>query len=151
MTRGSRQPFHVFPRASGRLREGQILIRDGSTTRGIRHDDLMRLYLQVGNGYAEQLLQQHGALAARTHARGVKQRAERRPRDSPPAAAPDGERQRPPARLARLTARTVAGAVTLRSDPAGTPVGSLWSATADLRCETDRVHRPGRIRRRLVG
>lgn len=72
----SRRPPHVVSRDIGSLREGQILIRDGSTTRGIRADDLSRLYLEVGNGYAEELLRQYGALAALTNARAVKQRAD---------------------------------------------------------------------------
>lgn len=59
----SRQPFHVISREVGRLREGQILIRDGSTTRGIRREDLTRLYLEVGHGYAEKLLAKYNMLA----------------------------------------------------------------------------------------
>ena len=57
------QPFHVVSRDLGGLREGQILIREGSTTRGIRQEDLVRLYLTPGFGYAEELLRRHGAEA----------------------------------------------------------------------------------------
>jgi len=59
----SRRPFHVVKRDVGKLRDGQILIRDGSQTRGIRHDDLIRLYLHPGNGYAEQLIAAAGEAA----------------------------------------------------------------------------------------
>lgn len=58
----------VATRDLGKLREGQCLIRQGSTTRGIRRADLVKLYLTPGYGYAEQLLQQYGAAAAMTNA-----------------------------------------------------------------------------------
>ena len=64
----SQRPFHVVTRDLGALREGQILIRDGSTTRGIRQDDLRTLYLQPGYGFAEQLLRQAGVQAQLTQA-----------------------------------------------------------------------------------
>jgi hypothetical protein len=56
----SQKPFHVIARDLGSLREGQILIRAGSSTRGIRWDELQRLYLTPGLGYAEKLLHEFG-------------------------------------------------------------------------------------------
>jgi len=60
--------FFIVTRDLGRLREGQCLLRQGSTTRGVRRADLIKLYLTPGYGYAEQLLQQYGAAAAMTNA-----------------------------------------------------------------------------------
>jgi len=60
--------FFVVTRDLGKLREGQSMIRQGSTTRGVRRADQLRLYLTPGYGYAEQLLQQYGAAAAMTNA-----------------------------------------------------------------------------------
>lgn len=64
----ARQPFYVAKRNLGKLREGQALIRQGSATRGVLHEDHKRLYLTVGNGYVEQVLQQYGQAAQMTHA-----------------------------------------------------------------------------------
>ena len=58
-----RQPFYIVGRDVGRLREGQITIRQGSVTRGITLEDLTRLYLTVGYGWADQILQKYGAAA----------------------------------------------------------------------------------------
>jgi len=60
--------FFVVTRDLGKLREGQSMIRQGSTTRGVRRADQLRLYLTPGYGYAEQLLQKYGAAAAMTNA-----------------------------------------------------------------------------------
>jgi len=60
--------FFVMRRDLGKLREGQSLIRQGSTTRGVTRTDHIKLYLTPGYGYAEQLLQQYGAAAAMTNA-----------------------------------------------------------------------------------
>ena len=68
----SRRPFHVIKRDLGKLREGQAVIRQGSSTRGLLHDDHMRLYLTVGQGYVEQVLQQYGAAAAITQAQNTR-------------------------------------------------------------------------------
>jgi hypothetical protein len=54
-------PFHVVSRDIGKLREGQSMIRQGSTTRGVTRSDQLKLYLTPGYGYAEQLLQKYGA------------------------------------------------------------------------------------------
>src|SRR5690349_8417224 len=58
-----RQPFYIVGRDLGKLREGQHMIRQGSVTRGITFDDHRRLYLTVGYGWAEQVLQRHGVAA----------------------------------------------------------------------------------------
>jgi hypothetical protein len=58
-----RQPFYVVGRDIGKLREGQSTIRQGSVTRGVTTADQQRLYLTVGYGYVEQVLQQYGAAA----------------------------------------------------------------------------------------
>jgi hypothetical protein len=58
-----RQPFYIVGRDIGKLREGQSTIRQGSVTRGITNEDHRRLYLTVGYGYAEQLLQRYGVAA----------------------------------------------------------------------------------------
>jgi hypothetical protein len=58
-----RQPFYVVGRDIGKLREGQSTIRQGSVTRGVTNADQRRLYLTVGYGWAEQLLQKYGAAA----------------------------------------------------------------------------------------
>jgi hypothetical protein len=60
--------FFVVSRDLGKLREGQSMIRQGSTTRGVTRADHLRLYLTPGYGYAERLLQQYGAAAAMTNA-----------------------------------------------------------------------------------
>jgi hypothetical protein len=70
---------HVVPRGGlfvvtrdlGKLREGQSMIRQGSTTRGIRREDQIRLYLTPGYGFADQLLQRYGAAAAFTNAQAA--------------------------------------------------------------------------------
>lgn len=67
---------HVAPRGGffgvsrdlGKLREGQSLIRQGSTTRGVTREDHIKLYLTPGYGYADQLLQQYGAAAQMVNA-----------------------------------------------------------------------------------
>jgi hypothetical protein len=58
-----RQPFYIAGRDIGKLREGQSTIRQGSVTRGVTNIDHQRLYLTVGYGYAEQILQKHGVAA----------------------------------------------------------------------------------------
>jgi hypothetical protein len=68
----SRQPFHVAKKNLGKLREGQAVIRQGSSTRGLMRADHMRLYLTVGGGYVEQVLQQYGAAAQMTQAQNAR-------------------------------------------------------------------------------
>ena len=53
----TRSAFHVVSRDLGKLREGQIVIRQGSTTRGITTADLHGLYLTPGYGYADAVIQ----------------------------------------------------------------------------------------------
>jgi hypothetical protein len=55
--------FFIVWRDIGKLRQGQCLIRQGSTTRGVTQADHLKLYLTPGYGYADQLLQQYGAQA----------------------------------------------------------------------------------------
>jgi hypothetical protein len=59
----SKTPLHVVTRDVGKLREGQSLMRQGSSTRGVTRADHMKLYLTVGGGYVEQVLQRYGAAA----------------------------------------------------------------------------------------
>jgi hypothetical protein len=68
----SKKPFHVMAKDLGRLREGQAVIRQGSSTRGITRADHMRLYLTVGGGYVEQVLQRYGQAAQIAHAENTR-------------------------------------------------------------------------------
>jgi hypothetical protein len=68
----SKQPFHVMAKDLGKLREGQSMIRQGSTTRGVTRDDQIRLYLTVGGGYVDQVLQRHGAAAQMANAENTR-------------------------------------------------------------------------------
>lgn len=68
----SKQPFHVAVKDVGKLREGQATIRQGSSTRGLTRADHIRLYLTVGGGYVEQVLQQYGAAAQLTQAQNAR-------------------------------------------------------------------------------
>jgi hypothetical protein len=66
------RPFHVIKRDLGKLREGQAVIRQGSSTRGVTRTDHIKLYLTVGGGYVEQVLQQYGAAAQMAHAQNTR-------------------------------------------------------------------------------
>lgn len=59
----SRTAFHFVARSVGKLREGQSFIRSGSSTRGLRREDCLRLYLTPGLGYAEALIRAAGQAA----------------------------------------------------------------------------------------
>jgi hypothetical protein len=65
----TRSAFHVVSRDLGKLREGQIVIRQGSTTRGITTADLHHLYMTPGYGYADQLIDRAGLAIAQQQIR----------------------------------------------------------------------------------
>jgi len=64
----SSKPFHVVVKDVGGLRDGTSFIRQGSSTRGLRRADWMRLCLGKESPYLAQVLQQYGAAAAMTNA-----------------------------------------------------------------------------------
>jgi len=59
----TRKP-HIISRDYGRIREGQIFIRRGSSTRGINFNDLMSIFYGVNSPYLWEVLQRYGARAA---------------------------------------------------------------------------------------
>ena len=59
----SKQPFHVVVKDVGSLRDGTSFIRQGSSTRGLRRQDWMRLCFGRDSQYLAQALQQYGATA----------------------------------------------------------------------------------------
>ena len=68
----SKRPFHVVRKDIGKLREGQSTIRQGSSTRGITRADQLKLYLTVGGGYVDQVLQQYGQAAQMANAENTR-------------------------------------------------------------------------------
>ena len=64
----SRQPFHVIVKDVGGLRDGTSFIRQGSSTRGVRRADWMRLCLGPDSQYLAAALRQHGQEAAMMNA-----------------------------------------------------------------------------------
>jgi hypothetical protein len=59
----SREPFHVITRDIGGLRDGTSFIREGSSTRGVRRSDWIRLCFGPESPYLGHVLRQYGAAA----------------------------------------------------------------------------------------
>jgi Putative DNA-binding domain len=59
----STKPFHVIVKDVGGLRDGTSFIRQGSSTRGLRRSDWMRLCLGANSQYLAQALAKYGVQA----------------------------------------------------------------------------------------
>ena len=71
----SRQPFHVIVKDVGGLRDGTSFIRQGSSTRGVRRGDWIRLCLGPDSQYLAAALRQYGHQAALINAQANLSRA----------------------------------------------------------------------------
>lgn len=59
----TRKP-HIISYDYGKIREGQIFIRRGSSTRGINFNDLVNIFYGANSPYLREILQRYGAGAA---------------------------------------------------------------------------------------